>query len=417
MERKPDIQSNEFTLPDADIENLFSDQIINYSRSMISIINRNYIYEKVNTPFCKAFGQPKKSFIGKSIGEVWGTETFEEKIKTNLDLCFSGRAVKYEASFNTPKSEKRYFEVIFRPIKTKSNKISHLMAETFDVTELKISIEAANQIQNELREKEINYKNRLLQAQRLETLGILAGGIAHDFNNILATISGYTEMLHEDLPEDSAGVEKTEKIIAAISRAKSLTNQILTFSRQVEHNKTTIDINGILKETIDFVRSSLPAEINIETDIPDGKILIIADPTQLFRTFLNLLTNAIQSMEGRKGLISVCTGISDGKGIKNILKGEDVSNQYALVTFKDNGKGMDSSMIQRIFEPFYTTREIGKGTGLGLSVVYGIVTELGGEIMVSSKEESGSVFTLYLPVTQEAESLATPEKKDALTRI
>jgi PAS domain S-box-containing protein len=485
-----------------------SDHIINNSRSMLSIINRNYIYEKVNSTFSIAHGVGNDFLIGKSIGEVWGDKTFQEAIKQNIDLCFSGEIVRYEASFNTPRLGKRYFEVIFRPISVEAGNITHLLADTFDISDKKqwelalaekeeefrkfetnlpigflrcdpegkilhankaflrimhchdeISITRMN-LKNFYPEKglfeiqfdqllnnnnqsfgrvplincqgeeipcringflavdeygsplfidyavedsshELMLENRLLQAQKLETIGALAGGIAHDFNNILATISGYSEMLQDDLPEGSGLSEKVIKIQRAVLKAQSITNQILTFSRQVEQEKIQIRISEVLKETIGFIKSVVPVNINIRSRIPKTDPVVSADPTQLFRVFLNLMTNAIQSMEENGGTLSVNLSVVEGKVIKNELNKDIVADEYVMITFKDTGKGMDESLIGRIFEPFFTTREVGKGTGLGLSVINGIISELEGEIIVSSKKDKGSVFHIYIPVSKD----------------
>ena len=241
-------------------------------------------------------------------------------------------------------------------------------------------------------------ENRLLQAQKLETIGSLAGGIAHDFNNILATISGYSEMLHEDLPKNSDFSDKVSKIQGAVKKAQSITNQILTFSRHVEQEKVLINVSEVLKETIGFVKSSIPSNVELKSRIPKMKANVLADPTQLFRVFLNLMTNAIQAMEENGGLLSVNISIVEREFVLHELNRAIVADEYVLLTFKDTGEGMDPSLMGRIFEPFFTTREVGKGTGLGLSVIHGIITEMEGEILVSSKRKEGSVFNVYLPV-------------------
>jgi signal transduction histidine kinase len=489
-------------------EKYFSDYILNHSRSMLSIINRDYVYEKVNAAFCNAHRGIAESIVGKSLKDVWGHETFKKNIKHNIDRCFSGATVRYEASFNTPQAGRRYFEVVFRPFPVKSGEISHLLAETFDITDLKLSEKIAIEKEEEFRKFETNLpigflrcsadgnilhanrafmtimdcnqetdlclinlrsfyseqwifdlhleqlsdnkpktfgrvplvtcsgsdivcrvsgfmsldesgntlyidfafedssrelvlENRLLQAQKLETIGALAGGIAHDFNNILATISGYSELLQEDLPKSSSSYQKVARIMRAVSKARSLTNQILTFSRHVEQEKIPVNVYEVLKETIGFVKSAAPPNISLISNIRKINALVFADPTQLFRMFLNLMTNAIQSLEDSKGTISVSLSVVDGKIIQNELNNNIVADEYILVTFSDTGKGMDPSLLGRIFEPFFTTREVGKGSGLGLSVVHGIVSEMGGEIVVSSEKDKGSVFYIYLPVSME----------------
>jgi PAS domain S-box-containing protein len=506
-----------------DNEKEISDHMINCSRSMLSIINRNYVYVKVNSTFCDAHGVVPDTIVGKSLDEVWGDDIFRKVIKGNIDLCFSGKTVRYEAPFSIPQNRERFFEVIFRPLPDKTNEISYILAETFDINDLKQLKQKAIDTEEEFRKFETNLpvgflrcdpegkilhankafltimdchdeifitkanlksfyteeglfemhleqlidcntknlgriclknckgkevpcrisgylavnesgkpsfidmavedssrelmlEDRLLQAQKLETIGALAGGIAHDFNNILATISGYGEMLHEDLQQDSGLSEKVNKILGAVSKARSITNQILTFSRQVEQEKVLVSISEVLTETVGFVKSSIPSNIIIKSHILSKKSNVLADPTQLFRVFLNLMTNAIQAMEQTGGILSVNMDVVKGKLIKHELNKDIVADEYALLTFKDTGIGMEQSLINRIFEPFFTTREVGKGTGLGLSVIHGIIKEMEGEILVSSKKEQGSVFYLYLPVSKKYTDLLgkTDRKKRIL---
>lgn len=495
-----------------------SDQIINHSRSMITIINRDYVYEKVNSTFCKAHKVVIDTILGKSMGDVWGHDTFNNAIKRNVDLCFSGKTVQYEATFITPQLGKRHFEVVFRPLSTEPGKVTHLLAETFDIDDLKTIKQAVIEKEEELRNFEsnlpigflrcdpngkiiqaneafllianceninvINHKNlksfyleentfehqveqlkeshtknfgkvylknscgkeiqcrisgflalspsglpayidfavedcsrelmlenRLLQAQKLETIGSLAGGIAHDFNSILATISGYSEMLNEDLPKDSDSSEKVARILGAVKKAQSITSQILTFSRQVEQEKVLINVTDVLKETIGFIKSSIPANVILKSRIPRIEANVLADPTQLFRVFLNLMTNAIQAMEENGGVLSVGISVVEREFVKHDLNNDIVADEYILITFKDTGEGMEPSLIGRIFEPFFTTREVGKGTGLGLSVIHGIITEMEGEIVVSSKIEEGSEFDVYLPVSKSYGHISEPAEK------
>ena len=297
-------------LKSVSVEKDIFNQIINHSRSMISVINREYVYEKVNTTFCREHQILNNSIVGKSLSDVWGDEIFRSHIKNKIDLCFSGETVRYEASFNTPRLGERYYEVVFQPLSAGNGGITHLMAETFDIHELRVSRQEAL----DRASRELMLENRLLQAQKLETIGALAGGIAHDFNNILATISGYSEMLQEDLPKDSSLSDNVSKIQSAVQKAKSIINQILTFSRHVEQEKIQVNVAEVLNETIGFIRSSIPPNIVIKSRIlKKGNENVLADPTQLFRVFLNLMTNAIQAMEENGGTLSVSLSIVEGK--------------------------------------------------------------------------------------------------------
>ena len=246
--------------------------------------------------------------------------------------------------------------------------------------------------------REIILEGRLLQAQRLETVGALAGGIAHDFNNILTTVYGYAEMSIDDLEKNSPVTENMARIILAVKKARALTNQILTFSRQIEQEKVQVNVWQVLFETISFVSSSMPKNISISDNTHDADIQVLADPTQLFRVFLNLLTNSIQAMEKVGGTITVDTKVFTGDELKSLLRLNILAEDYIMISIADTGVGMDGSLLERIFEPFFTTREIGKGTGLGLSVVHGIISEMGGEISVTSKLGEGTTFTVYVPV-------------------
>jgi signal transduction histidine kinase len=363
-----------------------SDQIINNSRSMISIINRNYIYEKVNATFCNEHQIVIDSIIGKTPGDIWGNETFQKSIKSNIDLCLSGKTVRYEASFNTLNFGDRYFEVVFRPLFDKTGNITHILAETFDITDFKRSKLAIAEQDEKFR--------------KFESVGALAAGIAHDLNNILATISGYSEMLNDDLSESSALSEKVSKIQGAVLKARSVTDQILMFNQQSGPEKKLINVSEVLKETIGFIRSGIPPGIILKSRIPKTDAFVFADRTQLFRVFLNLMTNAVQAMEKEGGTLSVKLAIIDGKLVKHELNKDSIAEEYALLTFKDKGKGIEPSIIARVFEPFFTTREAEKGTGLGLSIVHRIVTEMNGTILITSKKQKGSTFYVYIPVSR-----------------
>jgi PAS domain S-box-containing protein len=241
------------------------------------------------------------------------------------------------------------------------------------------------------------FEYQLQQSQKMESIGTLAGGIAHDFNNILFPIVGHTEMLLEDVPEDSPVREGLNQIYTGAMRASELVKQILTFSRQENSELTLMKMQPIIKEALKLIRSTIPTTIEIKQNIDPKCGVIKADPTQIHQIIMNLSTNAYHAMEETGGELIISL-----KEIKlnhyDTIRFDIIPGDYACLTIADTGKGMDKKLIQKIFEPFFTTKEKGKGTGMGLSVAHGIVKSMGGAIKVDSESRKGTKFHVYLPV-------------------
>jgi PAS domain S-box-containing protein len=251
----------------------------------------------------------------------------------------------------------------------------------------------------------LEYEMKLRQAQKLESIGTLAGGIAHDFNNILAVIIGYTEMLLTKSSRQDKSYTFLEEIYKAGSRAKTLVKQILTFSKGTEGERIPVPINEILNETLDLMRATLPATIEIEKSIRSSS-KVLCDPIQLHQVFMNLFTNAFHAMK-KGGKLSVAAfdryfGTAELTGTKI-----DPGN-YIQITVSDTGHGIEPAALERIFEPFYTTKNVDEGTGLGLSVVHGIIQSLKGDISVESIPYTSTEFKILLPVLENAEASAAP---------
>jgi len=378
-------------------DKIFSEFILDNSQSMVSIINRDYNYEKVSKAFSSAFKGAIKSVTGRSVADIWGAEIFEAKIKHRIDRCLAGKNVRYRAFFAFPGSAERHYEVHFSPVRRENGKVTHIMSETSDIEELACLKNDITALQREFRRTEAGFRDQLLKARHLEDIGILAGGISHDFNNILATISGYAELLRDDLSDRPLLRERAEKILLSVVRAQSLTDRILALSSNAVHDKTEVDINDIIKETLLFLRAATTPSIIFETRLSEETLLVFADPVQLFRAFLNLLSNSVQAMLGRGGILTVSTGTAGNDTLKPELVDAHPEKTFVRVSVQDTGIGMDKSTLSRIFEPFFSAREGQKGTGLGLTVVSGIIKELGGDISVSSRLNSGSVFNVFLP--------------------
>ncbi|MFP4580790.1 MAG: response regulator [Candidatus Sumerlaeia bacterium] len=245
-------------------------------------------------------------------------------------------------------------------------------------------------------------ETQLRQAQKLEAIGTLAGGIAHDFNNILQAILGYADLVINAAEEDSTIAQCGSHIRQAGMRAAELVGQILTFSRQKEHERHPLMVQIILKEAIKFLRGTLPSTIEIRQDIQKETPCANVDATQIHQVIMNLCTNAFQAMRETGGVLSVSLRTTDidadeAKMHMNVQPGE-----YLVLSVEDNGPGMSPEVQERIFEPFFTTREAGEGTGMGLATVHGIVQGHEGFINVSSTLGKGSRFEVYLPATKEA---------------
>lgn len=262
-----------------------------------------------------------------------------------------------------------------------------------------ISVSMDWSMQKESEEKNRMLENKLRNRQKLEMLGTLAGGIAHDFNNLLTPIIGYTELVLETLPEKSELRDSLKTVIKAAMRGKKLIRQMLMFGRNDTPILRPSRLQPILEEALDFLRPSIPSTVRMETRIADFSDSVMCDPMQIQQIILNLCTNALQAMVNETGTISVELNITTVEQAMDSINKQLLRDQlYASITVRDNGTGMPKHVSDCMFDPFYTTKEVGKGTGLGLSVVYGIVKAHKGEIGVESTEGTGTAVTVFLPV-------------------
>ena len=249
-------------------------------------------------------------------------------------------------------------------------------------------------------EEKANLESQLLQAHKMEAVGTLAGGIAHDFNNILSVILGYTELAKEDSPPGFALGKDLDQVLDAGNRAKDLVKQILAFSRQAKTERIPLQLQSLIKEAIKMLRASIPTTIDIQDNINSDCGVVLADPTHLHQIIMNLCTNANHAMEETGGVLKIEL---QNTLIESTNKQETnlVSGQYVQLSISDTGPGIGPDIIDKIFDPYFTTKEVGKGTGMGLAIIHGIIVEYGGAITVESKLGKGTTFHLYFPVVEQ----------------
>jgi PAS domain S-box-containing protein len=246
-------------------------------------------------------------------------------------------------------------------------------------------------------EEKAKLEAQLQQTQKMEAIGTLAGGIAHDFNNILSVIIGHAEVLNFEDDIGTSTRNSLNQILAASQRAKQLVHQILAFSRHGKQEKILISLKPITKESLEFLRASLPSLIELRHYLEPDAGTVMADPTQMQQVLMNLCVNAAHAMEKDGGVLQIKLTNTTLTEEDTRLDPEVEPGDFVKLTVSDTGHGMEPSVLQRIFDPYFTTKEPGKGTGLGLAVVHGIVKSHGGMIKVDSKVGKGTTFAIFLP--------------------
>jgi PAS domain S-box-containing protein len=260
----------------------------------------------------------------------------------------------------------------------------------------------------------LRLERRLRQAQRLEAMGTLAGGIAHDFNNILGLVLGFGERAMRDAPVASQLSACLDRIISAGERGRALVDRILAFSSNSAGERAPVHVEKVVAEALDLLGGRLPAGVRVEADLRAGRAAILGDPTQVHRVLMNLATNGVQAMPSG-GVLRVSLAVRRVGEARLATVGGLEHGEYVVLTVADEGTGMPTEVLERIFDPFFTTKEVGIGTGLGLSLVHGIVANMEGAIDVTTAENEGTVFTVYLPRSVEVE-IAVCEATPVLPR-
>jgi PAS domain S-box-containing protein len=253
-------------------------------------------------------------------------------------------------------------------------------------------------------------EEKLLQVQKIDSIGNLAGGIAHDFNNILTAILGSASIMRRKINNDERWVKYVDLIETTSRRGAAITRQLLTFARKNNPHVHLVDVNTILDQTVRLFEATTPKSIIVKCSLSQEPVIVTGDEGQLQQAILNLCLNARDAMPMGGVLVINCKQcVMNEQFASQFADGK--AGEYAMVSVADSGVGIPQHILDRIYEPFFTTKEQGKGTGLGLSVVYGVVRSHNGQITVSSEVNSGTVFTMYLPLAKDIRHFVTGRKE------
>jgi PAS domain S-box-containing protein len=351
----------------------------------------------VNQKFEEIYGWPKE--------EIENLDDFFEKIYPDKEYR---QQIKSRVSADIQSGDPQKMEWEGVAATGKNGRKTIILAKNIPLYEQNMMISTVQDITESK-----TLQTRLQQAQKMEAIGNLAGGIAHDFNNILFPIMGFSELLMADLPPGSPEHGNAREIFKASERGRDLVKQILAFGRQSQKTLMPVLIQQVLKDVLKLSRSTIPSNIEIKQEIQSDCGRVLADPTQLHQIAMNLITNAYHAVEPQGGEISV--QLREIELDTDDWAGSSLEQgKYAMLTVADTGCGIDPTLKNRIFDPYFTTKAQGRGTGLGLAVVHGIVKDCNGEIKVTSEVGQGTTFNVFIPLVPKDIAIAEFKKAEPL---
>ncbi|WP_163337463.1 PAS domain-containing sensor histidine kinase [Desulfopila sp. IMCC35008] len=357
------------------------EQYLNLAGVIFVAINSKGVVTLVNQKGCEVLGYAQNEIIGGNWFETFIPKRIKQDVIHTSKRLLNGdlEGAEYlENSILTKTGEERLIAWHNTVLKDANNTITGHLSAGEDITEKR------------------QLENDLFQARKMESIGNLAGGIAHDFNNILSSIIGFTELALADAREGSSQKDDLEEVLAAGLRAKELVQQILAFARQSDQKSQPIHINDIITQTLKLLRPSAPSTIEIVANLEETPA-VIGNTSQLHQVVMNLCTNAIHSLQEQGGTIHIDLKKRSFENNPDHASGKNTAKEYIELIITDNGPGIDSTIIEKIFEPYFTTKDIGEGTGMGLAMVKGIIESYGGHIQVKSEPGIMTAFTIQLP--------------------
>ena len=355
-------------------------------------INSEGNYEYVNTAWLRMH---KYDTAGEVIGKHYSltqTDTdLKNAHKTVENLLDKESIITGEFSRLCKDKSIGYHTFTALPVKDKE-KIIGLEGFLIDITEQKLLAE------------------QLRQARKMESIGTMAGGIAHDFNNILFMISGNAELAMEDIPKWNGIYSHLEEIKSASLRAAAIVKQLLDFSRPTDKILKPIGAVSVIKNFLKFLRSTLPDSIQIRHLLPEKEVTILGDPIQINQLLMNLCNNAYQIMEQTGGVLEIRVDVTPLETHTINAPSGLSEGDYLKISVNDTGAGISPEIIDRIFDPYFTTKNFGESSGMGLTVVHGIVKKHNGFITVNSQPGKGTNFAVYFPLLPKRNCVITKSR-------
>lgn len=351
---------------------------------------------EVNDTACQRLGYTRDEFLQMTPTQIDAPEAVEA-IPPIMEKLMEEGQMAWEGIHRTKDGRMIPVEIVNHVFRLEDRPV--ILSSARDISERQKSERERERLEAQLR-----------QSQKMEAIGTLAGGIAHDFNNILAAIIGYAELMAGNTTLPGTLQKAVQQLLKAAFRARDLVKQILVFSRMKGvGEKFELDLGGAIEEAVGFLRATLPSTIEIQKDVRAEAGRVLGDPTQIHQVLVNLCTNAAHAMENG-GTLKIALDRVVLENEASVFAASITPGVYLRLTVSDTGYGMDAATLERIFDPYFTTKEIGKGSGLGLSVVQGIVKRHEGAIDVRSTPGEGTVFHVFLPaIVPKADSQETED--------
>jgi PAS domain S-box-containing protein len=380
-------------------EKEFSETLVQSSPAFFVAISAEGKTIMMNDSLLNALGYSREEITGMDYLENFVPEPDRESLSEVFrDITFQKRPTVNENRVMARDGSMLLVEWHGRPIVGDTGELEYFFGVGADITERRRAEEARKRLEGQL-----------AQAQKMESIGTLAAGIAHDFNNILSAIIGYSELALGDLSEPERAAKEIREVLKASDRARDLVSQILTFSRKKELSYSPLSLPIVIKESLKMLHSVIPSTVEIRQHLVKTG-LVMSDPTQMHQLVMNLCTNAAHAMDKHGGVLTVRLEKVDIADPEAGLP----AGPYLKLMVCDTGQGIDPDNLRRIFEPYFTTKELGRGTGLGLSVVHGIVKSHQGAITCRSAPGEGTVFEVFLPEIELAKEMPITRGEEPL---